>query len=235
MTDSNQYLSSLHKQIDGLFSMEEMRTLAFDLGVDYENVPGNIRSAFVRNLILQMARDNRLHELVRAVQVARPRANVPSVPSDFQLPPTAVQEDIRQVINYTVYGDYVGGSKITVGNITNSEGVAIGPDARADVRRNEGSFPPEPTPTGTNPALQELAERIQMYLKMVPAEKQEAADELAASLTIVQQVISAESDPQLHLRLLSRGQRQLVRELSPDVPGLAEMVERWISAVGDIV
>ncbi len=246
MTDSNQYLSSLHKQIDGLFSMEEMRTLAFDLGVDYENVPGNVRSAFVRNLILQMARDNRLHELVRAVQVARPRANVPSVPSDFQLPSSVAQEDIRQVINYTVYGDFVhgdkvagdkvqgdkvGGDKFDIGDIKDVTGVAIGRGAQADVKSQQvvdGS----PAPV-TIPALQELAGRIQGYLNMVPANKREAADELAASLTIVQQVLSAETNPQLHLRLIGRGQRQLARELGADVPGLEEMVERWISAVGE--
>ncbi len=146
-----QYLSTLHKQIDNYFNFNEVKTLCFDLGIDYENIPGDVRSAFIRNLIVSLAKQNRLQELVDKVRVERPFIDWQDIPANFELPASVAQEDMRQVIQYNVYGDMVqgnkvGGDKITVGNISGSSGVAIGRGASANVTTYQDKSAPDLAP-----------------------------------------------------------------------------------------
>jgi hypothetical protein len=54
------------------FSLEEMKTLCFDLGVDWEDFPGNTATTRAQELITYMIRRGRLSELIAAVRKARP-------------------------------------------------------------------------------------------------------------------------------------------------------------------
>lgn len=138
-TESAQYLSTLHEQIDRYFNFSEVKTLCFNLGVNYENIPGSGRSAFIRNLIISLAKQNQLQELINLVRRERPFVNWQDVPAYFELPASMAQENIRQVVNYHVYGDYVGGDKvggdkvggdqISVGNMSVGQVIAIGSGA----------------------------------------------------------------------------------------------------------
>lgn len=161
-TNSAKYLSTLHKQIDQYFSFSEVRTLCFNLGVDYENIPGDHRSAFIRNLIVSLAKQGRLQELIEEVRAERGFVDWQDVPADFELPSNIAQENIQQVVNYHVYsgdvvhgdkiaGDKVGGDKISVGNIENAQGIAIGRDSSASVTTTEMSEErPSPTHSPSN-------------------------------------------------------------------------------------
>jgi len=111
ITNSASYLSTLHRQIDNYFNISEVRTLCLKLGVDDENIPGDHRSAFVRNLIVSLARQIRLPDLVDEVRRERPSVNWQDVPADFALPAAIAQESLQQVTNYHVYnGDVVQGN-----------------------------------------------------------------------------------------------------------------------------
>lgn len=132
-TDSSQYLAALHKQIDRVFNLEEVRTLCFDLGVDFDSVRGEGKSARIRELILQLARQERLQELIDLVRLQRPRTEWADVPETLELPAALANEEPGTVINYAFYGDVVQGDKISVGNISNASGIAIGSGASASV------------------------------------------------------------------------------------------------------
>lgn len=60
------------------FSDEELRDLAFDLGIDYEDLPGATRSGKARELITYTERRGRLDDLVAAVGRLRPGALPPT-------------------------------------------------------------------------------------------------------------------------------------------------------------
>ena len=147
-SESTTYLTTLHKNIDAYFNFDEVKELCFDLGIDHEHILGNQRSAFIRNLIVSLARQNRLQELIDILKNERDFVEWQDVPANFELPTAVAQEDIRQVNNYTIYGDVtqgdkvggdkVEGDKITVGNITGSQGIAIGRDAKAEVHIQQG-------------------------------------------------------------------------------------------------
>jgi hypothetical protein len=67
-------LSQLREQIARYFDLEELRTLCFDLKVDYDLLRGEGKAAKARELVLLMEREERLAELVK--QCARRRPNV---------------------------------------------------------------------------------------------------------------------------------------------------------------
>jgi hypothetical protein len=181
-TDSSRYLSDLHKQIDRLFNLEEVRTLCFDLGVDFDNVAGEGKSARIRELILQLARREELQRLIDLVRQERPRAAWANVPADFNLPggletpeklPPATANYYGPVTfnqqGQTIQGpqinaggnveiDHLGdrniGDTITVGDISNTSGVAIGREARAEVTTTTKIG-------GRDPAIEELFAPLQ--------------------------------------------------------------------------
>jgi hypothetical protein len=136
------YISELHGLVDRYFSLEEVRTLCFDLGIDFDSLGGEGKSARVRELILALARVDRLGELVALAEWQRPNVEWPAVPDNFELPaslasPSAgsVTQNIYQgdvIQGDKVGGDKVGGDKISVGNVSGS-GIAIGGGASASV------------------------------------------------------------------------------------------------------
>ena len=244
-TNSAKYLSTLHKQIDQFFSFSEVRTLCFNLGVDYENIPGDHRSAFIRNLIVSLAKQNRLQELIEEVRAERTFVDWQDVPADFELPSSMAQENIQQVVNYHVYGDYVGGDKIqgdkvggdkiTVGNIENAEGIAIGGGASANVNR-EAAPAERPSPTHTAPAItnltvQEAIDKVNRYLQLASPGQKEAVTEFTNGMNLILTLAAQQPADALHLKLICLGQQQLAQELANDVAGLDLVVAQFVTAV----
>ncbi|MCI0399569.1 MAG: SIR2 family protein [Chloroflexi bacterium] len=64
-------LIRLHRNLVGHFNRDELRTLAFELRVDYENLP-EAKEGFARDLIVYLQHRKRLHELVEAGRRWRP-------------------------------------------------------------------------------------------------------------------------------------------------------------------
>lgn len=258
-SESAQYLATLHKQIDTYFSFNEVKTLCFDLGVDYENIPGDIRSAFIRNLIVSLAKQNRLQELVNKVRDERPFVDWQNVPVNFELPTSVAEEDIRQLVTYNVYGgdvvqgdkiggdkiggDKIGGNKIggdniSVGNISGAEGIAIGGGASASVQKTTGQAASTPqslaTPhpaASTEAAVQQATNTLNLYLQIAANEDKAAADELSAAVTIILTVLAEKPRDVVHLKLLCLGQAQLAQNLAESTPGIERAVEKFITAV----
>jgi len=68
---SKQYRVKLRKILTERFSEDELRTLCFDLHVDYENLPGEGKAAKARELLAFLERYDRIGELVRMGQQMR--------------------------------------------------------------------------------------------------------------------------------------------------------------------
>jgi len=146
---SANYLAQLHALLDRAFDLEELRTLCFELNVDYDSLRGEGKSARIRELLLALGRSGRLSQLITQAQTERPHLDWPDVPTDFQLPASLASGSTDAPANqYHVYGDMVqgdkvggdkvGGDKISVGNISGSQGIAIGRGAKADVNIQHG-------------------------------------------------------------------------------------------------
>lgn len=70
--DQRQKLQRVRHFLTAHFNEEELRNLAFDLGVDYEDLAGTGKSAKVRELLLHLQKQNRLEEVIQAARAQRP-------------------------------------------------------------------------------------------------------------------------------------------------------------------
>ena len=91
--------AELHRLILILFDIEELRTLCFDIGVDYDALRGEGKDAKARELIMQCRRDNRVAELVVRLSTLRPNAawdEIPATTPFLWRPFVAVDERFTQ-------------------------------------------------------------------------------------------------------------------------------------------
>jgi hypothetical protein len=65
-------LRQLHRQIMHSFDKSELRTLGFELGIQYDDLKGDTRQDKVRELLLHCLRHGRLDELTATLATARP-------------------------------------------------------------------------------------------------------------------------------------------------------------------
>lgn len=66
------HLTNLRKQLATTMNDDELETLCFDLGVDYENLKGDSKEAKARELVLHCDRTGKLAELNGLCQAMRP-------------------------------------------------------------------------------------------------------------------------------------------------------------------
>ncbi|MAT97204.1 MAG: hypothetical protein CL608_08680 [Anaerolineaceae bacterium] len=69
---SRKHLITLRQILETRFSDSELRTLCFDLGVDYEGLPGEGKLNKVRELISYLDRRDRIHQLTKIGKKLRP-------------------------------------------------------------------------------------------------------------------------------------------------------------------
>jgi len=65
-------LTMLRKLLIQYYSLDELRTLCFDLGILYDNLGGDGLSGKVRELLLLIGRQHRFTELLNLIQTERP-------------------------------------------------------------------------------------------------------------------------------------------------------------------
>jgi hypothetical protein len=72
---TKQYRVALRRNIQQYFSQNEIKSLCFDLGIDYDDLSGDDRTQKVIELIQYMERNERLAELVEYLTTVRPTVN----------------------------------------------------------------------------------------------------------------------------------------------------------------
>ena len=78
LASSSGYLARLFKLLTAHFSLEELRTLCFDLNADYDTLRGDEKATKALELISLMLREHRLDELVSTLRKERPDADWPA-------------------------------------------------------------------------------------------------------------------------------------------------------------
>jgi hypothetical protein len=66
------YLTQLRQVLTTRFDAGELRTLCFDLGVDYDDLPGAGKASRARELVGYLARRDRIADLIRVGKRLRP-------------------------------------------------------------------------------------------------------------------------------------------------------------------
>lgn len=84
-TESAQYLSGLLARMSPAFTQDELKTLCFELGVDFDNLAAETKDGRMRELILQFARGGRLPALLAELRAERPDEMWPDPPPNLEL------------------------------------------------------------------------------------------------------------------------------------------------------
>ena len=103
MALSKNYTAQLRGMIDEYFDDEGIRTLAFDLQVDYDSLPGRGKAAKARDLVAEMQRNGRIPELVSHCAEARPHLDW-SDQSTVTTPEKAAAASKRKLMGVAIGG-----------------------------------------------------------------------------------------------------------------------------------
>jgi hypothetical protein len=68
-------LARLYLTIEGHFNEPELQNICFQLGVDYENLAGQGKSARAQSLVSQLHRNGRIGDLIQLCRQLRPGAS----------------------------------------------------------------------------------------------------------------------------------------------------------------
>ncbi|UCG23918.1 MAG: hypothetical protein JSW55_17565 [Chloroflexota bacterium] len=260
-TDSASYLSTLHAMLDRYFNLEEVRTICFELGVDFDSVAGEGKSARIRELILGLARQDRLPELVSLAASQRPHVSWPAVPPDFRLPSSLQSPHAGQTVQHNYYGDVVtgdkvGGDQIVVGDISGSSGVAIGRGASVSVSTGDtysGDFrganvnikstlqDVSQTITtlpnagdSTKAELQSLVAQLNDLLQSAPEASKLQAEEVSEATKLFVDAAGEESPNKTMLRMLGAGLKQAAQTVNEELPAVIDVTGKIVAIVSAI-
>ncbi|MBE2225037.1 MAG: hypothetical protein IAF02_26090, partial [Anaerolineae bacterium] len=97
--------------LNSYFSLGEINTLCFDLGIPYEEIKREGKMNTITSLIEYTGRTNQTGQLIAYINKARPHANLsPTVPEPIQADPFSSQPQGGNTFFFQ--GDYVGGDKL---------------------------------------------------------------------------------------------------------------------------
>ena len=128
--EQRKYLRDLRRGMLNSCDQEELKT-AIDRNIKNPRLSCDTRPTKANALILHCARRGELEELVALLREERPNIDWPN------LPPSEKQTIEEQILN-PEQGDWVGGDKITIGNLKDVEAAAIGEKAQAARAENVG-------------------------------------------------------------------------------------------------
>jgi len=123
-------LTHIHRFITAHYDLEELRTLSHDLGVEYDDLPGEGRSARARELVRRLAREQGLDHLLDELRHTR---TVPFEEAGLSADPAAL-EALYKALPALQAGSAPGsGDRIVVGD-ARSATVAVGRRSAAAAR-----------------------------------------------------------------------------------------------------
>lgn len=86
--------TALFKGLTAHFSLSELHDMCFDLGLNHEDIPGNTRSAFARELILYCERRCTVAALLDVCRRDRPQVIWPDA-DEVEFPPATIARMLR--------------------------------------------------------------------------------------------------------------------------------------------
>lgn len=84
MPETRKDLTQLRKMLVRHFNIAELRILCFDLGIDYEELEGGVKTTKVQDLILHLERRGKLQQLMDVAAEERPGVNWPDVSQEWE-------------------------------------------------------------------------------------------------------------------------------------------------------
>lgn len=139
---STEFRSNLYKLMNKSLSKSDVKDLCLELGIDFENIPENGKSGQIRELILFCERRGRFPDLLVALNELIPDVTWPTLGDSGQSQDNNAKQtstETQPAIYYVYNGDVYFGDQLSVGNINNAQGLAIGRAAKVSINSNASS------------------------------------------------------------------------------------------------
>lgn len=257
---SRQFMAEMQGKLTQYFSGEEIETLTFVLGIDYDTLRGGTKPTKVNSLLVEMARNGRLEDLLR--ETRRTRGNVvwPDVPADFELPQGASGSETDGATIYHIASLNTGGGAFVGGNVTAAGDVHAGAksvagdeikgskyvlsgDFRGAMLNIESRLDNVTQTIGGMPAIRpdqkeqlaQLVAELKRVLNQIAPQQAAEAETLARRIGALADEATVPSPDREAVRELSDIVRRAAARLAPTVPTVMTLVASIIELVAAII
>ncbi|WP_374687275.1 hypothetical protein [Promineifilum sp.] len=243
---SRRFLAELQTKLTTYFGGEEIETLAFLLGIDYDALRGGTKPTKVNSLIYDAARKGLLPDLLAEVRQQRGNVTWPDAPADLELPQSAAEAEAATIYQIgtlnTGGGAFVGGG-ISAGGDVNAGQKTVGGDEikgskyvmsgdfRGAVLNIESRLDNVVQSIGAMPAaapdqkarLAELVGQLKAALGRAPEAQAADAVNLAKRLDALAQEVAGDAPDREYVAELGELLQRAAAKLSA-VPGVGDLV-----------
>ncbi|MFO7664420.1 MAG: hypothetical protein R6X18_17760 [Chloroflexota bacterium] len=258
--DSREFLAEMQNKLSTYFDGEEIETLSFVMGVDYDSLRGGTKPTKVNALLAYLGRTGRLPDLLTYVEKERHNVAWPAIPSEFELPQGVAGSEsdgatIFQIgtLNtnggafvsggVTTAGDFVGRDKNVQGDEINGNqyvmsgdfrGAMINIQSRLDNVTQTIQTMPSADP-GQKAQLLHLVNELKSALATVPESKAQDALNLTKRVeALTEEAASDLPDPE-YVQDLIESLRRAAGKVSTTAPMVASIIISIIELVNTIV
>ena len=256
--ESRVFLAELQKNLTDYFSLEEIETLAFIMGVDYDSLRGATKPTKVNSLIMALSRQGQIELLLREVRKQRRHVAWPDLPKDLTLPQATAETDgatVYQIASLntgggpfigggvSAGGDVVTGNKSIGGDQVGSSKYVMSGDFRGAILNIESKLD-NVTQTlqsmpGASPdqreQLAELVEQLKRSLRTVAPDQVADAESVVRRVDALAQEASAAHPDRVIVDSLGENVRQAAGKLAASFPNILSLVASIIELVAAVI
>lgn len=257
---SRMFLAEMQGKLTQYFNNEEIETLTFVLGIDYDTLRGGTKPTKVNSLLLEMARNGRLPALLAEVRAQRDNVTWPDVPADFQLPQGAGGSEIDGATIYNINSLNTGGGAFVGGNVTAGRDIHAGSkhvagdeirgsqfnmsgDFRGAILNIQSRLDNVTQTIGAMPAvrsdqkeqLAQLVSELKRVLAQIAPQQMPDADTLVRRINALAEEATAANPDREAVSGLSDIARRAADRLAPTIPTVITLVASIIELVAAIV
>lgn len=257
---SREFLAEMQGKLSQYFSGEEIETLAFVLGVDYDSLRGGTKPTKINSLIAEMARNGRLESLLREARRQRTNVTWPDVPADFALPQGSSGSETAGATIYhiaslntgggafvggsvTAGGDVEAGSKNVGGDEIKGSKYVMSGDFRGAMLNIESRLDNVTQTLGALPAAQpdqkeqlaQLVAELKRVLNQIAPQQASEAETLVRRIGALADEATAAHPDREAVRDLGEIVKRAAAKLAPTVPTVMTLVASIIELVAAII
>jgi hypothetical protein len=235
---SRQFLADVQGKLSQYFSGEEIETMAFVLGIDYDSLRGGTKPTKVNSLIADLARRGRLVDLIAEARKQRGNVTWPDVPPNFELPQGAAGSETDGATIYqigtlnTAGGAFIGGGITAGGDVNAGQKSVAGDEVGGSKYVMSGDF------RGAMLNIESRLDNVTQTIGGAPAVSPDQKEQLSQAVAQLKQMLGRISPEQLpDAEALARRVSALADEAiapNPDREAVVELGEIVRRAAGKL-